>query len=81
VMERLPSGAFRLISKDFPPLPEEGLREVADLIRERLAVSEDGHRPRRRTRPRGVPSDRPGPGDRPGPRGLPSDRPGPRGSR
>jgi diadenosine tetraphosphate (Ap4A) HIT family hydrolase len=61
VMERLPSGAFRLISKDYPPLPEEGLREVADLIRERLAVTGDGHRPSRRPRPRGLPSGRPGP--------------------
>lgn len=73
VMERLPSGAFRLISKDFPPLPEEGLREVADLIRQRLAAGGDGRRARRRPgSARGLP------GARTGPKGLRSDRSGPK---
>jgi diadenosine tetraphosphate (Ap4A) HIT family hydrolase len=34
----LPSGAGRVISKEFPELPDEELRGVADRVRDRLAV-------------------------------------------
>jgi diadenosine tetraphosphate (Ap4A) HIT family hydrolase len=36
--ERLPSGAELVTSLEFPPLPEETLRAIAQEIRERLAV-------------------------------------------
>ncbi len=36
VSETLRSGASRIVSKDFPPLPEKDLRAAADRIRERL---------------------------------------------
>jgi len=35
--EHLPSGAGRITSRDFPPLPEAELRAVADRVRESLA--------------------------------------------
>jgi diadenosine tetraphosphate (Ap4A) HIT family hydrolase len=37
VEEILPSGAGRITSRDFPPLPENELRAVADRVREMLA--------------------------------------------
>jgi diadenosine tetraphosphate (Ap4A) HIT family hydrolase len=37
VVEKLASGAGRMISKEFPPLPEEEQRTVAERVRERLA--------------------------------------------
>jgi diadenosine tetraphosphate (Ap4A) HIT family hydrolase len=36
VEERLPSGATRMVSKDFPPLPEEEHRSVIERVRRRL---------------------------------------------
>jgi diadenosine tetraphosphate (Ap4A) HIT family hydrolase len=37
VEERLPSGAGRITSREFPPLPEAELRAVADRVRDLLA--------------------------------------------
>ena len=37
VTEALPSGAVRIVSKDFPPRPEDELRTVAEEIRRALA--------------------------------------------
>ncbi len=37
IEEKLPSGATRIISKDFPPLPEAEQRAVAGRVRQRLA--------------------------------------------
>jgi diadenosine tetraphosphate (Ap4A) HIT family hydrolase len=37
VEERLPSGAGRITSKEFPPLPEAELRAAANRVREMLA--------------------------------------------
>ena len=34
--ESLPSGAVAIISKDFPPVPEDELRDAAERIRDRL---------------------------------------------
>jgi len=34
--ERLPWGGTRIVSREFPPLPEQELRVVADRIRDRL---------------------------------------------
>lgn len=39
ISEKLESGAGRLVSKDFPPLPEDELRAVAESVRQRLASS------------------------------------------
>ena len=36
IIEELPSGAERFISKDFPPLPEEEQRTVARRVQQRL---------------------------------------------
>jgi diadenosine tetraphosphate (Ap4A) HIT family hydrolase len=36
--ERLPSGAGRISSNDFPPLPEEDQRRLASQIQRRLAI-------------------------------------------
>ena len=38
VEEPMESGAVRLISKDFPPLPEAEQRAVADRVQERLTA-------------------------------------------
>ena len=37
ITETLPGGVMRLISRDFPPLPEADLLQVAERIRQRLA--------------------------------------------
>lgn len=37
-MEEVESGASRIIAKDFPSLPEEELRAVAERIRQTLAT-------------------------------------------
>ena len=37
VERRMPTGATMVISRDFPPLPEEELREVAERVRTALA--------------------------------------------
>lgn len=39
VEEHLPSGATRITSREFPPVPEAELREVAERVRSRLATS------------------------------------------
>ena len=38
--QKLPSGATLMVSKDFPPLPEDELRAVAERVRQRLGVGE-----------------------------------------
>ncbi len=37
VVEKLESGAGRIISKDFPPLPEEEHRVIAQRVQQRLS--------------------------------------------
>jgi diadenosine tetraphosphate (Ap4A) HIT family hydrolase len=41
IEERLPSGATRFVSKDFPPLPEEHLVAVAEALRAELSGDSD----------------------------------------
>jgi hypothetical protein len=36
IKTKLPSGATAIESKDFPPLPEEYLRDIAGRIRDRM---------------------------------------------
>jgi diadenosine tetraphosphate (Ap4A) HIT family hydrolase len=38
VEEPLPSGAVAIVSKDFPPVPQDELRATAETIRDRLAA-------------------------------------------
>jgi diadenosine tetraphosphate (Ap4A) HIT family hydrolase len=38
IEEPLPSGTVAIVSKDFPPVPEDELRATAETIRDRLAV-------------------------------------------
>jgi diadenosine tetraphosphate (Ap4A) HIT family hydrolase len=36
ITRKLPSGAEEIVSKDYPPLPEAELREIAERLRDRL---------------------------------------------
>lgn len=36
VVEKLENGAERIVSKEFPPLPEDELRDMAERVRQRL---------------------------------------------